>query len=242
MQSAQRCRRRERCASTGDFENVGFVFADFLYFLASVNGANDQGGLCRLGGLGGQKQCCLMRKLPEKSFDAAFEARLGVTSKRDGKRSIHAQASVARLHACGHRHEIQPRLLCRNQSWCEKCEEKNQDGTSQTKFLKHRWLNPFEELVEILESLSLRGTQRRGICFSLESLLEKQIPRFARDDTHGHSQQTAKTKRSASAQRHRTMDTVTASLCWGSEFERNAKGLTGQWQQKFASRGSSGLS
>src|SRR5215472_1900767 len=77
MQSAQRCRRRELCASTGDFENVGFVFTDFLYFLAGVNGANDQGGLCRLGGLGGQKQCGLMRKLPEKSFDAAFEARLG---------------------------------------------------------------------------------------------------------------------------------------------------------------------
>src|SRR5215472_8522018 len=114
MQSAQRCRRRELCASTGDFEDVGFVFANFLYFLAGVNSANDQRGLCRLRGLSAQEQRGLTRKLSEETLRAAFEARFRVPGQRDGKGGIDLQASSAGLDASGHGHEIHKELLRRS--------------------------------------------------------------------------------------------------------------------------------
>ena len=53
MHRAERCRCSEPCARGADIQDVGFILADLLNFLAGVIGLNHERCFCRLGGLEG---------------------------------------------------------------------------------------------------------------------------------------------------------------------------------------------
>ena len=118
-------------AGWSDFENIRFVFPDFLDFFAGVIGMNNKRGLRWPGGWISEEQGGLLVKLRQETLAGAIQSRFGVSGERNREICVYAKCAGSLFEAGGLGHQVQWLLRLRRGGSGEHCERKKRQNSKE---------------------------------------------------------------------------------------------------------------